>query len=436
MAILPLIALLLLMGILTGANFFALGASTFLIVIQLAKHFSSRWIEAVDVQRFVEAQEVTVGETVGVGMKITNQSGYWIPWMLIDEKISKRYTKLPPVALNILSATVQLFSFRPKQTTLLRYAVQTQRRGYYQLGPTLLETGDLLGLHRSFRIANQPSYITVLPKLKVLEGLEIASRRPMGEMKVADRFLEDPTLMSGLREYRAGDPMNRVHWKATARTGVLHTRVFQPTCVQGAMLLLDMHESTNPQKHEPVRTDLGVTAAASIAHWLYQSGEPFGLVSNGRDAAERIRELNKRAQYSDRASATANIEMKNRSDRLTPILLGANRTPEHFAEMHRMLARLERTDGLRLDQLLMETESRLPKLLSLIVIVQRVDEAGVLALEMIRRRGYAMSVLLNCHQEDYLEHSARLIAARLPVVALHDEESLSEYLRQKSAGFR
>jgi len=202
------------------------------------------------------------------------------------------------------------------------------------------------------------------------------------------------------------------------------------------MLLLDMHESTNPQKHEPVRTDLGVTAAASIAHWLYQSGEPFGLVSNGRDAAERIRELNKRAQYSDRASATANIEMKNRSDRLTPILLGANRTPEHFAEMHRMLARLERTDGLRLDQLLMETESRLPKLLSLIVIVQRVDEAGVLALEMIRRRGYALSVLLNCHQEDYLEHSARLIAARLPVVALHDEESLSEYLRQKSAGFR
>ncbi|MFY8071144.1 MAG: DUF58 domain-containing protein [Pirellula sp.] len=431
MAILPLIAILLLFGILTGANFFALGASTFLITIQLAKFFSTRWVEAVEVERFVEAQEVTVGVTVGVGMKITNKSGYWIPWMLIDDKVAKRYTKLPPIALNLLVATVQLFSFSPKRTILHRYALQTQRRGYYQLGPTLLETGDLLGLHRSFRIANQPSYLTVLPKLTVLEGIEVSSRRPMGEMKVEDRVLEDPTLMTGLREYRAGDPINRVHWKATARTGTLHTRVFQPTCVQGAMLLLDMHESTNPQKHEPVRTDLAVSAAASIAHWLYQNAEPFGLVSNGRDAAERMRELNKKGLYSDRTSATANIEMRSQSDRLNPVVLGANRTPEHFAEIHRMLARLERTDGLKLDQLLIETESRLPKLLSLIAIVQRVDEAGLLALEMMRRRGYALTVMLNCHQDEYLDHAGKLIAARLPVVPLHDEESLREYLRQR-----
>jgi hypothetical protein len=433
MAIIPLIAVLLLFGILTGANFFALGASTFLIVIQLAKHFSNRWIEAIEVARFVEAHEVTVGQSVGVGMKITNRSGYWIPWMLIDEKISKRYTKLPPVALQILVSTVQLLSFSPNKTTLYRYALETQRRGYYQLGPTLLETGDLLGLHRSFRIANQPDYITVLPKLIVLEGFEVSSRRPMGDLKVEDRVLEDPTLLSGLREYRSGDPMNRVHWKATARTGTLHTRVFQPTCVQGAMLLLDMHESTNESRNEPVRSDLAVTAAASIAHWLYQNAEPFGLISNGRDAAERMRELNKRSLYNDRSSAIANIEMKSQNNRLSPIVLGASRTPEHFAQLHRMLARLERTDGLKLDQLLIETESRIPKLLSLIVIAQRVDQAGLFALEMFRRRGYALTVLLNCHQELYLENASPLIAAKIPVIPLYDQESITQYLQHQTA---
>jgi len=433
MAIVPLIAALLLLGMLTGANFFSLGASTFLIVFQLAKYFSGRWIEAVEVERFVESHEISVGQSVGVGMKISNRSGFWIPWMLVDEKIAKRYTRLPPVALNILAATVQLFSFTPRKTTLHRYAVQAQRRGYYQIGPTLLETGDLLGLHRSFRIANQADYLTVLPSLKVLENFEVASRRPMGELKVEDRVLEDPTLMTGLREYQIGDPMNKVHWKATARTGVLHTRVFQPTCVQGAVLLLDMHESTNPQKHEPIRTDLAVTAAASIAHWLYLSGEPFGLVSNGRDAAERMRQQDKRSLYSDRTSATANIEMKSKSDRLNPIVLGASRTPEHFAELHRMLARLERTDGLRLEELILETQSRLPKMLSLIVVVHRVEEAGLLALEMMRRRGYALTILLNCHREEYLEHAGRLIAARLTVFPLHDEESIGDFLRQQAA---
>jgi hypothetical protein len=145
-----------------------------------------------------------------------------------------------------------------------------------------------------------------------------------------------------------------------------------------------------------------------------------------------MRELDNRSLYSDRTAATANIEMKTQSDRLRPVLLGANRTPEHFAEMHRLLARLERTDGLKLDQLLLEAENRLPKLLSLIVILQQVDQAGLLALEMMRRRGFAVTVLLNCHQEEYLDSASPLIAARLPVVPLHDEESLSEYLRSIS----
>jgi hypothetical protein len=81
MAIIPLIAVLLLFGILTGANFFALGASTFLIVIQLAKHFSNRWIEAIEVARFVEAHEVTVGQSVGVGMKRSlSDTPNFLPW--------------------------------------------------------------------------------------------------------------------------------------------------------------------------------------------------------------------------------------------------------------------------------------------------------------------------------------------------------------------
>jgi uncharacterized protein (DUF58 family) len=199
------------------------------------------------------------------------------------------------------------------------------------------------------------------------------------------------------------------------------------------MLLLDMHESTNETRNEPVRSDLAVTAAASIAHWLYQNAEPFGLISNGRDAAERMRELNKRSLYNDRSSAIANIEMKSQNNRLSPIVLGASRTPEHFAQLHRMLARLERTDGLKLDQLLIETESRIPKLLSLMVIAQRVDQAGLFALEMFRRRGYALTVLLNCHQELYLENASPLIAAKIPVIPLYDLDSITQYLQHQTA---
>jgi len=57
----------------------------------------------------------------------------------------------------------------------------------------------------------------------------------------------------------------------------------------------------------------------------------------------------------------------------------------------------------------------------------------LLALEMMRRRGYALTILLNCHREEYLEHAGRLIAARLTVFPLHDEESIGDFLRQQAA---
>jgi uncharacterized protein (DUF58 family) len=248
-------------------------------------------------------------------------------------------------------------------------------------------------------------------------------------MRLEERGMEDPTHMVGIRQYQAGDPINRVHWKATARTGILHTRVFQPTCIQGATLLVDMHTSTNPAQNEPIRTDLAVTAAASIAHMLYSMGQPFGLISNGRDAADRVREFASTGTYTDRVSATQNLDMRASSSRLRPIIIPANRSPEHFAELHRTLARLERTDGLSLSELIMETESRLPRMLSVLALVQQIDEPGAFALAMLRRRGFAVSVIVNQHQDNFLETAASLAAHHLPVFSLRDEASVPHLCR-------
>ncbi len=426
MAILPIVALLLIFGLLTGTSLFALGTSTFLIAIEVSRHLSKRWAEAVQVERQWHRTEIAVGESFPVGVQIHNASGYWIPWMILEDRLPKVALRLPPPALELVGKAIRLQSFSPRQRALMAYTIKSKRRGYFQIGPTILETGDLLGLHRSYRVVSQPQYLLVLPRIVPMEGLEIASRRPMGEMRVVDRGMEDPTLMVGIRQYQAGDPINRVHWKATARTGVLHTRIFQPTCLQGAMLVIDLHERSNPSHHEPIRSDLAVTAAASIAHMLYTMGQPFGLISNGRDAADRVRNIEASGTYSDHSEATRKIDMRATSERLRPVVLPSNRGPEHFAEMHRMLARLERTDGLTLPQLLSETESRLPRMLSILAIVQQLDEAGALSLAMLRRRGFAVTVIINQSKDEYLETAMQLASHRLPTLSLQDESSISD----------
>jgi len=425
MHMLPIIALVLLIGLVTGANLFALGACSLLIVFQLTRFYANRWAGCLTVERQITNSELQIGDSLAVGMRLNNNTDYYIPWLFAEDLLSKRVISKPNRALEITGYPAKLYFFRPRQIALMTYQIKALRRGYFQLGPTILETGDLLGLHRNYRVASEPHYILVLPKLVPLQGMNISSRRPMGDLHVNDRVMEDPTQMVGIREYRAGDSLNRIHWRATARTGKLHTRIFQPTCIQGAMLVLDMHSETNPDRNEPIRTDLAVTMAASLAHTLYLMNQPFGLVSNGRDAVDRVRQMRLEREFSDRSSVRADMEMNAKSNRLQPVVVDARTGPEQFAEVHRTLARLERTDGLRFEDLLMETQNRLSRQLSVLVFVQQVDDSMALALGLLRRRGFAVSAIVNQHEKDGLQDSAaRLVAYHIPVFALPDEAAI------------
>ena len=82
------------------------------------------------------------------------------------------------------------------------------------------------------------------------------------------------------------DPLQRVHWRATARTGELQCRVFDPTTLAGASILVDFHKDGFPSRGEPFRSDLGVTTACSIAYAVTMLNQQIGLASNGRDAAD------------------------------------------------------------------------------------------------------------------------------------------------------
>ena len=84
------------------------------------------------------------------------------------------------------------------------YQLTPTRRGYYQLGPLVLETGDLFGLHRRYRVLTEPQFLLVLPKVLPLAGYEVASKRPIGEVRMSYRLFEDPTRISRRAGLRAG----------------------------------------------------------------------------------------------------------------------------------------------------------------------------------------------------------------------------------------
>ena len=163
------------------------------------------------------------------------------------------------------------------ETHLMFYRVQFLMRGYYQIGPLLVETGDVFGLHRRFRVMTEPNFALVMPKVLPLEGYNLASRRPIGEIRLAHRLFEDPTRIAGVRPYQHGDPLNRIHWRASARTGQWQSRQCESSCVVGATFILDFHAQSFTGSRAIVSAELAIVTVASLANAVYLMGQQIGF---------------------------------------------------------------------------------------------------------------------------------------------------------------
>lgn len=403
-----------------------------LLGILLASRFLTRtWAESLTAQRECNRLTADVGDTVAVVVNITNHGSLPIAWCLVEDLLPRRALIHDPPSLKVYGRRVQLFMLPGGGRRQLLYSMQCNRRGYYQLGPLVLETGDLFGLHRRYRVATKPHFLMVYPRVMPLEGYDISSKRPIGEVTMTHRLFEDPTRIAGVRRYEAGDPLSRIHWKATARTGELHSKVFEPSTIAGATILLDFHRNSHEAKHEPMRSELAITAAASIANAVYEMGQQIGLVTNARDAADRIRQEGWAADIRTRDAARASASMRDESDRLQPVVVDTRRGAEQLMRILESLARAELTDGLTLSQLIGETQSHLPRDASVIVIMPRVDEEKAIALANLRRSGYAVTAILNMYDEyEFAEASGPLLAVGIGTQQLRDEAAVVSVCRK------
>ena len=162
-----------------------------------------------------------------------------------------------------------------------RYPIYCNRRGLYAFGPTRIRSGDLFGIFSRESHIMKQHYLIVYPKMVPLEQLGIPSRQLFGDIRTHSHIFEDPILTMGIRDYQYGDSLKRVHWKATARTRKLQTKVFELTTNTDLALFLDVR-TTNLSVFGvvPELLELAVVTAASITNHTISAGYRTGLYVN------------------------------------------------------------------------------------------------------------------------------------------------------------
>jgi uncharacterized protein (DUF58 family) len=289
-----------------------------------------------------------------------------------------------------------------------------------------MESGDLFGLQRRFRTGKQQDYISVLPTVAYIDTFNISARRPQGPVKITNRVYEDPTRIWGLREYVPGDPLNRIHWKASARAGELFVKQAEPTNVLGGTLILDLFGPLYQDDDGEERMELAITTAASIAYLLQSSGEQVGLLTNARDAAEVAKyEVESRDSLS-RQEAEASVAGEEESDRLSPLSVPTRRSPIQAVKIIENLARVLPTDGLDVGQLILSEFRRLPRDAALLPIVPTVTEDLALILGQMKLSGFSVSVFLIKNAAGYEKAAGLLLAHQIHTFHIEHVRHLHE----------
>jgi len=148
------------------------------------------------------------------------------------------------------------------------------RRGAVQATSWVLDASDPLGLftfdvHWKDRelgvVLPRFTSLTSRPQVRELEASIAAPRAGSG------------TEMFGVREYRPGDPLRRIHWRSSARHGELIVREFEPPGVQTVGIFCD------PSPPTPEAADQIARLAASEAWDCLRAGGRVVLWTPGAE---------------------------------------------------------------------------------------------------------------------------------------------------------
>ncbi len=207
--------LLLLAALLLESSLLAYAMYVLLGLLLLSRWLARSWIGGLSATRTCKQVSADIGERVAVHLTVTNNGALPVPWLLAEDLLPQYSPGQRFPRLKIKGKRLQIAMLRGGATLEMKYQIECLMRGYFQIGPLTLESGDLFGLHRRFRVLTEPTFLLVYPRIVPLLGYDIASRRPIGDVRLTHRLYEDPTRIAGVRPYEAGDPLNRVHWRAT-----------------------------------------------------------------------------------------------------------------------------------------------------------------------------------------------------------------------------
>jgi uncharacterized protein (DUF58 family) len=283
----PLMGILIILGLFLQVPMLVALPTMLAVVISIATWWKNRALNSVVYHRKPFYTRAFPGETVPLKVEIENRKLLPLSWLRVQDPWPRavgpeEHDDLAPTHLPNEGMLTNIFSLRWYERARREYILKFRKRGVYSVGPVRMQSGDLFGMYEDIRDTGPTETLTVFPELLPLSELDLPADDPFGDIRSRRRLFEDPNRPMGVREYHPEDEFRKVHWPATARTGDLQVKVYQPTSAKVMMICLNV--STFARQWEGTDKELlehMVKATATLANQGIMDGYSVGLISNG-----------------------------------------------------------------------------------------------------------------------------------------------------------
>lgn len=250
--------------------------------------FGRRAVARIRYTRRFQVPECYAGDTIELVEVIENHKWLPVPWIRVESMIDAALRFRTEEAVHIREGRKtqyhkSLFTLGPYRRIRRRHKITCEKRGVYRLSSVTVTGGDLFGLVDKTRQYPVEAELVVYPQVVALQDVPLPVHGWQGDVTVRRWLIDDPFTVAGVREYRSGDPMKLIHWKATARTGSLQVYRREYTAEQRLMVMLNVEdrETMRDLVHHEALIERGISYAATIVSDAIRRGIPAGFGHNG-----------------------------------------------------------------------------------------------------------------------------------------------------------
>lgn len=282
--------------LLLGGTFLAVPIAIVLaVVVLLVEVVRSVWarfgLTRVTYERQLGRDRMTFGEEIPLAIEVWNRKRLPLAWLRAEDEASRGViVRERTLVIGGQGGQVlrNAWTLAPFERVTRQFHLAAERRGVYELGPVSLSVGDLFAREAAAAPLSSIDRFLVRPRT-VPTGAFHRRDTLGGEARARAGLSEDPSRFAGVREYQPGDPLRRIHARASARVGRPVVKRFEPSRDREVLIALDVQTSAAPIWETDEDSDEAeglFVVAASIARSLAVEKAAFGLAAAGYHGAE------------------------------------------------------------------------------------------------------------------------------------------------------